>query len=389
MKRIVFQTDSVLPHLTQIATITPVKSGIQILESVKFQTIDGGTKLLMMASDNDTWVSVRCDIDEGDEGVSFCLNAKNVVSTLRNLAGLVVTMEIDDETHCVNGTYRNGKFTLPFQGVDLYPLCDVDVSLADVRTIGAKNVYAAIDSVRFASAQDDLRPVMNSVHFDFKPSLGESPHTMVVVASDGMKLIKYEDNNVREHWLGDGSMCGFTLPKKPSTLVASLLCGETGTVDILFTDKNAAFRTEKFEIITRLLEQRYPDYNRVIPDKNAFTCCAKINRDAILGALKRVMPMGDSTMELVKLSFSTEKLTISSENYAFSTSATENIECVVDGVPITIGFKGSVLAQVVQNIRCDTVSMYLRDNSSAARLEPETQLEGFEYVSILMPMLYN
>lgn len=378
MKKIVLNTAELLPKLTQVVGLVANKSSLPILEHVLFRAKSETNELYLTTSDNESWLVVKFFALDVEEDASFCLNAKDCLTTMRNLSDTTITLTVEESARIINGVYSNGKFSMPYVIADEYPQAPVANDLKE-KEIGAQQLLAAIDGVRFAMANDELRPVMNSVHFDFLQD------KLVTVASDGQKLVRYTDENVK----GDGSIDCFTLPKKPSNLLPMLLQKENGTVSVRFNDKNAVVSSDGFHLVTRLLEAKYPNYNSVIPDSTKSPKKAIVNKDAILGALKRVMPMGNTSIELVKMSFGNNRLTISTENFDFSTSASEYIDCDYSGEDFEIGFKGSSLVQVIQNVNGDEVKMAFTDMSHAATIEPKTQLDGFDYISILMPMLIN
>lgn len=378
MKKIVLNTAELLPKLTQVVGLVANKSSLPILENVLFRAKSETNELYLTTSDNESWLVVKFFALDVEEDTSFCLNAKDCLTTMRNLSDTTITLTVEESARIINGGYSNGKFSMPYVNADEYPQAPVANDLKE-KGIGAQQLLAAIDKVRFAMANDELRPVMNSVHFDFLQD------KLVTVATDGQKLVRYTDENAK----GEDSVDYFTLPKKPANLLPLLLQKENGMVSVRFNDKNAVVSSDGFHLVTRLLEARYPNYNTVIPDRANLPKKAIVNKDAILGALKRVMPMGNMSIELVKLSFGNNRVTISTENLDFSTSASEYIDCDYSGEEFAIGFKGSFLVQVIQNVNDDEIQMAFTDKSHAAIIEPKTQLDGFDYISILMPMLIN
>lgn len=378
MKKIVLNTAELLPKLTQVVGLVANKSSLPILEHVLFRAKSETNELYLTTSDNESWLVVKFFTLDVEEDASFCLNAKDCLTTMRNLSDTTITLTVEESARIINGEYSNGKFSMPYVNADEYPQAPVANDLKE-KEIGAQQLLAAIDGVRFAMANDELRPVMNSTHFDFLQD------KLVTVASDGQKLVRYTDENVK----GEGTTDYLTLPKKPSNLLPMLLQKESGMVSVRFNDKNAVVSSDSFHLVTRLLESKYPNYNAVIPDRASAPKKAIINKDSILGALKRVMPMSNMSIELVKMSFGNNRLTISTENFDFSTSASEYIDCDYSGEDFEIGFKGSSLIQVIQNVNDDEIKMTFTDMSHAAIIEPKTQLDGFDYISILMPMLIN
>ena len=167
----------------------------------------------------------------------------------------------------------------------------------------------------------------------------------------------------------------------------SVLSNNQGDVDLKFNDKCVRFTHNAFCLTTRLIEGRYPNYDGVIPKDNEITTC--INKASLVAALKRVMPMGNTNSELVCLAFTMGNLELSAEDFDFSKSARENVECDFASQEITIGFKSSVLLSILQNIDSEQVKIMLKEPSRAAIFKPATDVESYEYVSLVMPMLIN
>ena len=136
--------------------------------------------------------------------------------------------------------------------------------------------------------------------------------------------------------------------------------------------------------MTRLLEGNYPKYDRVIPqDNNVETIVPKAE---IIEALKRVLPMGNASSELVKLSFTMGTVTISAEDFNFSKSADESIDCDYASQELAIGFNGGYLLEVLQNIDGDDVKVCLKEPSRAGLFKPTDDDDTEEYISLLMPI---
>ena len=227
-----------------------------------------------------------------------------------------------------------------------------------------------------ATADDTLRPVMNGVFFDIKTD------SVTVVASDGHKLACGKILDVASP--EDGS---FILPKKPANLIKTILQKEDGKVTISFGDRNAVIHGDSFIINCRLIEGRYPNYNSVIPQNNEN--CATVNRPALLSALRRVLIFSNANSALVKLRFENSKMVISSQDIDFSMSAEEAILCDYTGMPMSIGFKGTFLIDLLNNLDSEEVTIKLADSSRAGIIVPAEQPEGENVLMLLMPMMLN
>ena len=380
MKIIKFQTEDFLPSLAMVNTVVLAKNALPILSDVRIETKadgNGGTYAELMTSDSETWLQMKAPLAEAEVGVVICIEAKGLLQALRNLGGKPVTMEIDDSKHLVKCDYGNGHFSLPYEDAQDFPLPMAAPDGAKTKLMDAKKLLTAIEKAGFATANDELRPVMNGVHFDFLPTC------MISIASDGHQLAKYADLTIT---CDEIEPSGFTMPKKPcSTLLNVLGSTVAGDIKVMFNDRCFTVNNTQFKMSARLIEGRYPNYDSVIPKDN--DRIVTIAKNDFVAALKRVLPMGNANSELVALSFSMGMMTISAEDFDFSKSASENVGCDYAQEEFTIGFKGSTLLQLLQNIDTDNVKVMLKDPSRAGVLCEDKPNGVYEYTSLIMPML--
>lgn len=373
--RLNFSVDDMLPRLAQVVSVVNSKNALPILSNVVFQTRnDNG--LTITASDSETWLTIKTPCKEFDEPMTFCVLAADIFKVLSNLKGKDVEMTLDADMHMIQGTYAKGRFALPYEDAKEYPRPAMEMGDAKTVNINAANLRRALNKTSLAIANEKLRPIMNGVHFDFMQD------NMVAVATDGQKLAKYVDKTMRFD-ISD-AICGFTLPKKPVTLLENLLNGCELEVAVTFTDKCVSFTNDDFKLLTRLLEGNYPPYNRVIPVDNSVETL--VNKSEIIEALRRVLPMGNASSELVKLSFTMGNVTISAEDASFSKSADESIDCDFASQELSIGFNGGYMMEILQNIDSDDVKICLKEPSRAGLFKPTDADDTEEYVSLLMPI---
>ena len=382
MSKIKFKTDDLLPQLSQSVGVVNSKNSLPILNDVLFVTrIGNGAdehRLSLTTSDSEMWLTVYVPNAEFDTEMMFCVAATDIYKALANLKGKTVEMTIDESAHTVTCEYGNGHFSLPYDDAGDFPRPNMNEDQMVEKKIGSERLLQAIEKACFATANEELRPVMNGVHFDFLQK------GMVTVATDGQKLAKYTDLTIQNT---NEIASGFTLPKKTAHIMLAVLSNNQGDVDLKFNDKCVRFTHNAFCLTTRLIEGRYPNYDSVIPKDNEITTC--INKASLVAALKRVMPMGNTNSELVCLAFTMGNLELSADDFDFSKSARENVECDFASQEITIGFKSSVLLSILQNIDNEQVKVMLKEPSRAAIFKPATDAESYEYVSLVMPMLIN
>ena len=262
------------------------------------------------------------------------------------------------------------------QNADEYPRSQQIPDGATVITINGEVLNDNITRSLFATAQDELRPVMNGIYFDL------TADSLAVVASDGHKLVRNKNFTITSE-----NPASFILPKKPATLLKNVLGKESGDVVIKFDDRSAEISFADGVLLCRLIEGRYPNYNSVIPQNNPNQLT--IDRKSLIGALKRVLPFASESSQLIRFHLEAGKLELSSEDIDFATSAKEVVTCEYTGQTLNIGFKGSSLSEILNNLNSDDVIIELADPSRAGIIVPATQAENEDILMLIMPMLLN
>ena len=380
MEKIKFNSSELARALSLVNSVVLAKNSLPILSSVRIETKargDGAVIIELMTSDSETWLQWHTDVVEAESGIKLCVESKSLLLALRNLGESDVVMEIDDEKHSIVCNYDNGHFSLPYDDVAEFPLPINTDEHCITKVADARKVLYAIERASYATANDELRPVMNGVHFDFFKD------GMVTVASDGHKLSKFKDLSI----VGDNDVVqGFTLPKKPSNTLMNVLASTiSGDVKIVFSDRLMTVSNTQFKLTTRLIEGNYPNYDSVIPKNNEKVII--VNNGAFVSAMKRVLPMGNTTSELVSLTFDNGVMTIAAEDYDFSRSASESITCDYNYQRMVIGFRGSTLLQLLQNTEGENVKLLLSEPNRAGVITEESANSIYEYTSLIMPML--
>ena len=231
-----------------------------------------------------------------------------------------------------------------------------------------------INRTIFATADDELRPIMNGICMDIHPE------DIVFVASDSHKLVRCKNDSVQS-----GIQASFILPKKPANLLKNILPKEAGDVTVSFDDKNACFTLSNFVLNCRLIEGRYPNYASVIPQNNPNRLI--IDRALFTNVLRRVSVFSNQASNLVKLQLSENQIVVSAQDIDFSTSAEESISCSYSGDSMGIGFKSVYLIEILNNISSQEVSIELSDPSRAGLILPIENQANEDLLMLLMPMM--
>ena len=359
-------------RLQTISRVINSKNTIPVLDCVLFEL--EGNKLTLTASDPDNTLNTSIEVVDCSEDFSFAISAKILIDSLKEISEQPIRFEVKKDTLETTIFYQNGKYSLVGQNADEYPGAAVLGEGAVAISVPTKVLSSGISCSLFATADDEVRPVMCGIYFDF------TPESITLVASDGHKLVRCRDYSV----VG-AEKSAFILPKKPATLLKNLLGKEEQEdVAVEFDGRFAIFDMGDYKLVSRLFDGRYPNYNSVIPQNNPHKLT--VDRAALISTLRRVA-IFSSQVSLIKLHLEENKVVISAQDTDFSTSAEESIACSYSGASMNIGFRASFLIDILNNTPGQDVVIELADPSRAGVIVPAEQVDKQELLMLLMPMM--
>ena len=367
-------SEKLFQQLQAVSRVVANKSTLKILECILFDL--SGNILTLTASDGETTIRTAIDVDnaEGEGKVAF--GAKLLIDTMKEFPAQPLTFTIDDYTFGMIINSVNGKYSFVGVNGNEYPEMPKEEEGCHHITMQSKVLLNAINKTIFCTADDELRPVMNGINFDL------TEDHITLVATDAHRLVRYNNYSIKSP-----EPVNFILPKKPANVLRTVLTKDEEEVEITFGQKNARFEFDRTLIICRQIEGRYPNYNGVIPQNNSN--CVIIDRLNLLAACKRTAVFANNTTALLKLDLTENNLTISAQDIDFSTSAEESIQCSYSGNPIAIGFKGTILSELLGNVDSSEVEIRLMDSTRAGLILPTENEENEDLLMLLMPMLLN
>ena len=217
------------------------KNSLPILDCFLLELQDG--TLSMTASDNETTLSTSIEVNEFDGDGRLAVSSKTLLEALKEIPEQPLSFQINPSNLEITVQYQNGKYSLMGQNADEYPQTQELGSNAVQVNIPADVLMGGVNRSIFATADDELRPVMNGIYFDI------TPEDITLVASDGHKLVRCKTFAAHSD-----EKAAFILPKKPANLLKNLLPKEQGDVQIGFDDRNASFTLENYRMVCRLIE---------------------------------------------------------------------------------------------------------------------------------------
>jgi DNA polymerase-3 subunit beta len=312
---------------------------------------------------------------EAKENGSIAVPSKILMETLTNLPEQPVTFSIDEETYSIEINSDNGRYKLSGENATDFPKVPT-VSDGNAINISSDILANAINNTILATSNDELRPAMTGVYMNLTDT------NTTFVATDGHRLIRYRRVDIASDV--DNSMI---VPRKALTLLKATLPNENTNVNVEFNVSNAFFKFGNIFMVCRLIDERYPDYENVIPvgNENNMT----IDRSELLGSLKRIAIYANKTTHQVRLKITGSELMVSSEDLDFSNEANERLSCDHDGEDIEIGFNGKFLIEMLANVSSKEVTIKLSEANKAGLLVPVKQDENEDLLMLVMPVMLS
>ena len=359
------------------------KNSLPILADHLF-TRDGDKFFITGSSqENSLTMPIGITLDNGSDFQPFCLLAVDIIPLLGALPEQPITVEVDMSNHIAKIIYQSGQVSVPVEDSAEYP------RVSDVKEpktsfdIEANIFFPAVKAANGCTAIDStLRPQMSAVALDVQDE------GVVFVGSDGHSLYKYSYQHGAPFLTGSKVVILI-----PNTIAGQLQAPFAGveTLTVQHDGKHVCLKAGDITFTIRDIEQKYPNYNSVIPKNSPYHATLPVA--ALAGAVKRVQLMASDASNMVKLSKEGMFLNLSAEDYDFSKTASENLVLAEVDNPLTIpdgfaiGFKASSLLMLLGNISTDNVTLQLSEPSRAILVLEDAPNSAL--VELLMPMQLN
>ena len=370
--KFIVSSAALLKELSSINGVITTNPVVPILENFLFE-IDKN-KLTITASDLQTSMITDLEVESKESG-NIAVPAKILIETLKNLPEQPVTFSIDTSTYSIEISSDNGHYKLAGENATDFPKVP-SVSPDFSVTMSTDVLHQAINNTIFATSNDELRPAMTGVYMN----LTETNSTFV--GTDGHKLIRYRRVDV-------ATTNGNTIivPRKGLNMLKNTLPTDNIEVTVDFNVSNAFFHFGNLKMICRLIDERYPDYENVIPTDNPIRMT--IERLEMLSSLKRISIYANKTTHQVRLKITGSELLISAEDLDFANEANERLVCEHEGDDIEIGFNSKFLIEMLANIESKQVELHLSAPNRAGLIIPKDQDENEDLLMLVMPVMLN
>ncbi len=329
-------------------------------------------QMTITASDSEKYFIANLPLLEQSGTGRFCVPAKTLMESIREIPEQPITIEFDENSLELRGKHSTGQFSIMAQSADPYPM-PRPVEEGNAIDLPAEILLSGISRSLFATANDEVRLVMNGIFIDIK-----TDH-LIFAGTDGRKLVKDITRNIQPGFEGH-----FILPKKVATILKAVISKNEENIRIVYTTDRATIITEDMTMHFRLIEGNYPNYNAVIPTSNPYR--ATIDRQAFASALKRVSVCCNKSSGLVKIELGYNEVHLTGRDNEYATSAEEHLMCEYNGNPISIGFSCQFLIEICNILDSESVILELADPSRPGLIRPAQEKENEELIMLLMPM---
>jgi DNA polymerase-3 subunit beta len=357
--------------LSKTIGVVPTRSTLPILENLLF-TVQKNS-LNITATDLEISITASLTV-KGVEDGKIAMPAKRIIDTVRALPDMPVLFTIDTENSKIKMLIENGEYALTGESSEEFPTAPEFKGEEEI-SFGPDVLRRLIGKTAFAVSTDELRPAMMGILFQIN-------HNQVcTVATDGHRLVKM----VNKAFKSPKFKKDIVIPSKTLHLVAKL--SEEGESKIQVNDTHILFQFDTTTLISRLIEDKYPNYESVIPGDNDKELV--VGRDQLLASVRRVSLYSSSTTHQVRMSIKGDQLTIAAEDIDFGSEAKETIPCEYSGGELEIGFNSNYVVDILNHIETDEVLFRFSSPTRAGIVMPRTQRENEEILMLVMPVRLN
>ncbi len=370
--KFIVSSNALLKQLSAINGVVTTNPVVPILENFLFEIKEG--KLTITASDLQTSMITEIEVEAKENG-NIAVPAKILIETLKNLPEQPVTFSIDQDTYSIEISSDNGRYKLAGENATDFPKIPTVTNPTTVE-MSTDILSNAISNTIFATSNDELRPAMTGVYINL------SSTNTTFVATDGHRLVRYRRVDVASV---DGA--SIIIPRKALNLLKSTLPSENVPVAVEFNNSNAYFKFNSIKMICRLIDERFPDYENVIPVDNPNHMT--IDRMEFLSSLRRIAIYANKTTHQVRLKLTGSELQISAEDLDFSNEANERLSCDHDGEDIEIGFNAKFLVEMLNNLSSKEVTLKFSAPNRAGLIVPSGKSDNEDILMLVMPVMLN
>ncbi|MBK7211870.1 MAG: DNA polymerase III subunit beta [Bacteroidales bacterium] len=370
--KFIINSQVLLKKLQSLNGVINSSNTLPILDDFLFELEDNSLKIT--ATDLETTMVMTLEPSMADEPGKITIQAKLLLDFLKYLPDAPLTFSIDQNTLAVEILSSEGKYKLSGHNADDYPQIPelTDTTLVELPSV---LLAAGITKTVFATGNDELRPVMGGVFFEFTPDY------LTFVATDAHKLVRYRRLDAKVE-----TSASFIVPRKPLNVLKNLLSNEDFPVQVEYNVTNASFAFQGVRLYSRLIEGKYPAYEAVIPRDNKNKLY--VDRMSFINSVKRLSPFANQSTHQVRLRINGQELLMNAEDIDYSNEGVERLKCTYEGEDMEIGFNSKFLLDMVSNLESEEICFELSGPTRAGIILPVTNENQDENILMLvMPVM--
>jgi len=364
---------ALLSAATLIGKCIPASSTVlPIIEKFLFDLNDG--TLTISGTDLQTSMITALSVESNDKG-KIAIPAQILLDVLKSLVEQPLSFAFDTDSLAIEITAGDGVYKLIGLNGEDFPKIAVIQDGGSVE-LPSTILSEAINQTLYAVGNDELRPAMTGVYCKL------SPDFLTFVSTDATRLVRYRRIDIKSE-----TEASFIIPKKALSLLKQALPPDGTMVAIEHNKTSAIFKLGSYTLVCRLIDEKYPDYQAVLPNNNVNKLT--VDRLAFLSSLQRVAIFANKTTHQVRFDIAGNELKVSSEDIDFSNEAHERMHCQYDGEDITIGFNAKLLIEVLKNIGTHEISISMSTANRATLVTPVQEVTEEDLLVMLMPMMLH
>lgn len=372
--KLIANSSDLLKNLSPLEKIIPKNPLIPILENFLFEV--EGDSLKVTVSDLQITAFAVLSVECKDTG-RMAIPAKLFIDTLKKLDEQVITLTYDDEKYNLLIKTDAGNFKLSSENPADFPALP-KIEKGTTLRLASEHLKEAIDYTFHATSQDELRPAMNGLYMKFDKEYSD------FVATDGHRLVRYRRTDITHE-----SKQFFIISRRAAQLIPSWLSDdENENVELTFDASNLRLNIRNLEVYCRLVDERFPDYENVIPEDNDNVIT--FDRQEALYKLNLSFDYANQSTHQVRLHIKENKVKIVAKDSDFSNEADGELSCAHEGGTLEVGFNAHYLIELFGKLRSKKVIIKLKDAEKASVVVPDwIEDEQLDVLALVMPMSLN
>ncbi len=372
--KFIVSSSVLLKQLQAVGGVLSTNNTLPILDNFLFEL--KGNELSITASDLETTMKTRINLEMSEEDGSVAIPAKILLDTLKTFSDVPVSFTVDLSSYNVLMTVGEGKYRFVGQSGEEYPRA-VPIEEPSKISINSKVLANAISKTITAATNDELRPAMSGIYCELNTD------NVTFVATDAHKLVRYRRTDIKAE-----EEASFILPQKPLNQLKNILIDDEEAVDIEYNQKNARFVYKNIIMTCRLIEGKYPNYTSVIPDVNPNKMI--VDRVPFTNAIRRVSLFSSQSTYQIIFKIAGSELILSAEDIDYSNEATERLSCNYEGSDLEIAFNSKFMLDMLNNVNSEQIRIEMSEPNKAGLIIPmDNDDEGEDILMLVMPVMLN